>query len=181
MPTLTQWLFCDDPQMDVDYSALETALKTGEFRVADDLTRALLIELAGEDAEAREFVYFTEVANIPVKDLKTIDNLWTTYSEGKFGYSVQRKIWKQNKEQWGKFFKQLDWTTGENNSYRSWANNEYIYSMEAKNGHLPLTSCLRGTQLLRGLLQHPAIAPPAAEGGKEGSESAGGRPDWLKF
>ena len=60
----------------------------------------------------REYIYFTEVKNIPVTDLKTIDNLWTTHSDGNFGYSVQRNIWKREKEQWGKFFKKLDWTVG---------------------------------------------------------------------
>lgn len=173
-------------EVDMDYAPLEEALKEGKFRAADDMTRALLIELAGTDSETREYVYFTEVKNIPVMDLKTIDALWVAYSDGKFGYSVQRKIWKQNKEQWGKFFKKLDWTTGENNSYRSWAGNEYIYSDEAAPGHLPLTSCLRGTQLLRGLLEHPAIAPPTTIGadGKVEEVSKGGvfsKPSWLKF
>jgi len=106
--------------MDIDYTPLEEALKSGEFRKADDMTRALLITLAGDDAETREYVYFTEVKNIPVADLKTIDALWVAHSDGKFGYSVQRKLWKQKKEQWGKFFTLLDWTTGENNSYRRW-------------------------------------------------------------
>jgi hypothetical protein len=105
-------------QMGIDYKPLEEALKSGEFRAADDMTRALLITLAGEDAEAREYVYFTEVKNIPLADMKTIDALWVAHSDGKFGYSVQRKLWKQKKENWGKFFTLLDWTTGENNSYR---------------------------------------------------------------
>ncbi len=29
--------------------------------------------------------------------METIDKLWTTYSEGKFGYSVQKKIWNSKK------------------------------------------------------------------------------------
>eukprot|EP00238_Polyblepharides_amylifera_P004555 CAMPEP_0196580254 /NCGR_PEP_ID=MMETSP1081-20130531/28074_1 /TAXON_ID=36882 /ORGANISM="Pyramimonas amylifera, Strain CCMP720" /LENGTH=178 /DNA_ID=CAMNT_0041900081 /DNA_START=324 /DNA_END=860 /DNA_ORIENTATION=+ len=163
-----------------DYGPLESALKAGEFREADDITRAALITLAGENAEARDFVYFTEVSNISVTDLTTIDNLWTTHSEGKFGFSVQKKIWKSCKEKWGLFFKKLDWTTGDNNSYRSWANNQFIYSMEAKDGHLPLTSCLRGTQLLRALLENEAFASPSS--GSPGSPGGGGdKPDWLKF
>ena len=86
-------------------------------------------------SQTREYVYFTEVKNIPVMDLKTIDALWVAYSDGKFGYSVQRKIWKQNKEQWGKFFKKLDWTTGENNSYRRSEGGERLphHASEPKN------------------------------------------------
>jgi len=173
----------------IEYAPLEAALKEGNFRQADDITRALLIVIAGDDAESREFVYFTEVKSMPVNDLQTIDNLWTAYSEGKFGYSVQKKMWRSSKikEKWGKFFKILDWTVGENNSYRSWANNEYIYNMEAVKGHLPLTSCLRGTQLLRGLLEHPAfengtgVPGGAADVPGAAPKIGGKKPDWLKF
>jgi hypothetical protein len=35
----------------MDYAPLEEALKEGKFRAADDMTRALLIELAGTDSE----------------------------------------------------------------------------------------------------------------------------------
>lgn len=172
--------------MGIDYTPLEEAMKAGNWREADDWTRDIIIKLAGEDAEIREYIYFTEVKNIPEADLKTIDDLWVTYSNGNFGYSVQAKIWKREKEMWGKFFKKLDWTTGENNAYRSWKNDEYIYKADAAKGHLPLTSCLRGTQLLRGLLQHPAISGPVEVVGADGKKTkkAGGafsKPDWLKF
>jgi hypothetical protein len=36
---------------------------------------------------------------------KTIDALWRYFSDGKFGFSVQRKIWIGQKRQWPKFFK----------------------------------------------------------------------------
>ncbi|KAK3242012.1 hypothetical protein CYMTET_48276 [Cymbomonas tetramitiformis] len=158
------------------YVELEAALKEGDFEKADDITRNALIELAGEEAIERKFVYFTEVKEIPVKDLQTIDNLWVSYSDGNFGYSVQKKIWTGCKKKWGPFFKKLDWTTGENNAYRSWRGGEYIYKMDAAKGHLPLTSCLRGTQLLKNLFEHPAF-----ETGKKGDSDGGAKPDWMKF
>ena len=92
--------------------------------------------LAGEDAEDRGWVYFTEARQFPVKDLLTIDALWTFYSDGKFGFSVQRKIWVGQKRQWTKFFKQIDWVQGENNAYRKWPE-EFIWKKEAARGHMP--------------------------------------------
>lgn len=92
---------------------------------------------------------------ISVTDFQTLDSLWKTASNGKFGYSVQREIWLQNQKRWGKFFKQIDWTQGENNVYRKWPM-EFIYSMDAPRGHLPLTNALRGTQLFQAILEHPA-------------------------
>ena len=147
-----------ETQAGVDYTALRDLLKAGEWEEADNEHRRLMCVLAGEDAEDRGWVYFTEVKQFPVKDLKTIDNLWTFYSDGKFGFSVQRKIWIGKKRQWAKFFKEIDWVQGENNAYRKWPE-EFIWKKEAKKGHMPLTNALRGTQLLNALLEHPAFAP----------------------
>ena len=48
-------------QAGVDYAPLRDFLKAGDFRKADDETRAMLVRLAGEDAVKRGWVYFTEV------------------------------------------------------------------------------------------------------------------------
>ena len=53
-------------------------------------TRDALIVLAGSKAKGRDFVYFSEVKNIPNTDLATMERLWTKFSGGKFGYSVQK-------------------------------------------------------------------------------------------
>lgn len=39
---------------------------------------------------------------------------------------------------------------------RKWPG-EFIYKLDAPKGHLPLTNCLRGTQLFEAILQHPAF------------------------
>ena len=51
-------------QAEQDYTILRDLLKAGKFEKADDETRALLIRLAGPDAVARNWVYFTEVARL---------------------------------------------------------------------------------------------------------------------
>lgn len=171
----------------VDYTTLRDLLAAGEWRKADDEHRRLMCVLAGEEAELREWVYFTEVKNFPVTDLETIDNLWTHYSKGNYGFSVQRKIWVGKRKQWGPFFTQIDWTTGENNAYRKWPQ-DFLYKADAAKGHLPLTNALRGTQLLNALLEHPAFAPPETEQkGKEGGIGGGimkglkglKKPSWM--
>ena len=53
-------------------------------------TRDALIVIAGSKDKGRDFVYFTEVKNIPSTDLATIERLWNKFSGGKFGYSVQK-------------------------------------------------------------------------------------------
>lgn len=147
----------------LDYKPLRDLLLVGEWRQAEDETRAVLIKLAGEGAIKRNWVYFSEVKFISVKDFQTIDNLWKASSNGKFGFSVQREMWLQAQKRWPKFFKAIDWTAGENNIYRKWPA-EFNYSLDAPKGHLPLTNALRGTQLFEAIMLHPAFDVTASKG-----------------
>jgi len=143
-----------------DYVPLLTALQAAEFRDADQLTRDALIKLAGEKAIDRGFVYFTEAPKIPMEDMATIERLWNAYSGGKFGYSVQQAAWSSKKvnKNFDTFFDRIGWR--KDGALLRWLpeakSDEFIYDLEkAPKGHLPLTSTLRGQQLLQGLLTHP--------------------------
>ncbi|KAG5175389.1 hypothetical protein JKP88DRAFT_203624 [Tribonema minus] len=143
----------------IDYVPLATMLATGDFKGADQFTRDALIRAAGEGSQKRGFVYWTDVKNIPNKDLATIEKLWLKYSGGKFGYSVQAEVWKRKKGDFENFCRTIGWNTKSEEIERKlrwFGANEFIYDAErAPKGHLPLTSALRGTQLLKELLNHP--------------------------
>jgi len=59
-------------------------------------------------------------------------------------------------KRWTKFLREIGWTVGENNKYRKWPS-EFVYSLDAMPGHLPVTNCLRGTQLFEALMHHKAL------------------------
>ncbi|KAG5226422.1 Tetrapyrrole-binding family protein [Salix suchowensis] len=143
---------------------LRQHLSNQNFREADEETRRLLIVLAGEAAQTRGYVFFSEVQFISEEDLKIIDELWKKHSNNKFGYSVQKRIWQQkaNKD-FTKFFIKVGWmkkldTEVEQHNYRAFPN-EFIWELsdDTPEGHLPLTNALRGTQLLTNILNHPAF------------------------
>jgi len=145
-----------------DFVPLLTALQAGEFREADQLTRDGLITLAGPSAVSRGFVYFSEVPSLPEEDMATIERLWRAYSGNKFGYCVQREFFNSKKVRtdFDKFFDRIGWKNPDGTLLR-WLpeakNDEFVYDVEkAVKGHLPLTSALRGTQLLDGLMKHKA-------------------------
>jgi len=91
--------------------------------------------------------------------MATIERLWLAFSGGKFGYTVQAKIFDSKKvgRNFDRFFERIGWKNKQGNLLR-WLpdkGNEFIYDLDAApQGHLPLTSALRGTQLLQGLLDH---------------------------
>ena len=146
-----------------DYVPLLTAMQAGEFREADQLTRDALITLAGPKAVDRGYVYFTEVPKLPVEDMATLQRLWSTYSGGKWGYAMQAQAFNSKKVAriYDRFFERVGWKNKETGSLLRWLpeakNDEFIYDLsKAPKGHLPLTSTLRGTQLLEGLMDHKA-------------------------
>lgn len=134
-------------------------LATGDFKSADQFTRDNLIVISGAADAGRNFVYWTEVGIIPAVDLATMERLWLQFSEGKFGYSVQRRIWEVNDGNFDNFIRQVGWTKMDNGIERKlkwFGASEFIYDLDkAPKGHLPLTSALRGTQLLKQLMEHP--------------------------
>ncbi|KAH7296031.1 hypothetical protein KP509_26G005500 [Ceratopteris richardii] len=100
---------------------------------------------------------------MPIADLQTIDRLWRTHSNGKFGYSVQRKIMKRVDGDCTAFFKKVGWlkpleSDDMQYTYRSFPT-EFMWELapSTPEGHLPLSNALRGTQLLKNLLDHPAF------------------------
>jgi len=92
----------------MDYVPLATMLASGQLAEADQFTRDALIVLAGSKEAGRNFVYWTEVKNIPITDISTIERLWNRFSRGKFGYTVQKKKWRQSKGDFEVFLSQ-DW------------------------------------------------------------------------
>lgn len=141
----------------IDYAPLQALLANQEYQAADRLTLEKMCELAGPTAVQRKWIYFTEVERFPVTDLKTINTLWLVYSEGKFGFSVQRELWLSNGKNWEKLWYQIGWKNGNN-----WTRypQEFTWSLEAPRGHLPLSNQLRGVRVISALLTHPAWESP---------------------
>lgn len=137
----------------IDYAQLQQLLIAQDFQAADKSTLRLLCELAGDLALQRKWLYFTEVESFPIADLQTINTLWLVYSEGKFGFSVQREIWLAVGKNWEKLWNQINWKNGNN-----WTRypDEFTWNLTAPKGHLPLSNQLRGVRTISSLLSHPA-------------------------
>ena len=141
----------------VDYSEIQTALIQQDFETADRLTLQKMCELAGPTAVKRKWIYFTEVNAFPKIDLKTLDQLWFIYSEGKFGFSKQREIWIGIDKNWERLWSKIAWKEG--NLWTRYPGG-FIWSLEAPVGHLPLTNQLRGVRVMDALMNHPAWTEP---------------------
>ena len=142
-----------DSDRNIDYSHLNQLLLEQKFQEADTLTRHLMCELAGEGAVQRKWVYFTEVEQFPATDLQTINGLWWLHSEGKFGFSVQRKLWLSVGKDFNKLWPKIGWK--KDNNWTQYPN-QFIWDLSAPVGHLPLLNQLRGVRVTASLFSHPA-------------------------
>ena len=129
--------------IDINYDDLQLMLVEQKFEEADRLTSSFLRKLAGKLAEKRGYVFYSEVKNMPSKDLQTIDRLWNIYSTGRFGFSIQAKILKSVGKRYELLWPKIGWKKdGLWTRYPS----SFCWSLDAPDGHMPLINQLRGVR-----------------------------------
>lgn len=76
----------------VDYRPLRSLLKAKQWEYADQETQKVLAKTLSSDDSYLSLLRAKEIQKIPCTDLLTIDRLWVKFSNGRFGFSVQRQI-----------------------------------------------------------------------------------------
>jgi hypothetical protein len=122
-----------------DYTRLRELLEAGEWRKADRETEAVMLEVSGREEEG--WLTEEDMETFPCQDLRTIDELWVKYSNGRFGFSVQKRIWKDIEatiqdtgvDTWKYFGNKVSWRV--NDYWIGYSN--LTFSLDAPEGHLP--------------------------------------------
>ncbi|MBO1347539.1 MAG: GUN4 domain-containing protein [Hormoscilla sp. GUM202] len=78
----------DRDQVPAKYHKLRDLLKAGEWEKADIETTRVMLQVA--DREKERWFRVDDIKNFPCQDLLAIDKLWVKYSDGPFGFSVQK-------------------------------------------------------------------------------------------
>ncbi|HEY9815781.1 MAG TPA: GUN4 domain-containing protein [Candidatus Obscuribacterales bacterium] len=127
----------------VNYMRLRALLINGEWRLADQETVYLMIKACG--LEHGKELQPAQLLGIPCEDLLIIDRLWTRYSSGRFGFSVQSSIWQDfynlywsKSDTWSAFGDRVGWRVNHLLNPNHWRRyDELIFSRRAPVGHLP--------------------------------------------
>ncbi|MDY6940192.1 MAG: serine/threonine-protein kinase [Cyanobacteriota bacterium] len=131
------------PQVDIEidekrYGKLRDLLAAGEWSEADAETARVMRTVANQEEEG--WLDVEDINKFPCKDLKAIDLLWVKYSNGRFGFSVQNRIYqelggtrKYEEEVWEAFGDRVGWRKG--GDWLSYRN--LTFSTKALLGHLP--------------------------------------------
>ena len=119
---------------------MEKYLKNGEWRKADEETDRVMLQIGDKDGKG--YLELDDIRNFPVEDLRTIDQLWLKYSNGHFGFSIQKEIWIElggklddsyQPDTFDKFSDRIGWRKNTN-----WLDySQLIFNTNAPLGHLP--------------------------------------------
>jgi hypothetical protein len=144
------------------FAELNYLMKVSNWKDADQKTNVLVLYIAQREEQSALDKEDIEKFSCPA--LRTIDTLWIKYSEGTFGFSVQKRILDKilaaseqpnrsytelTDQEWEKFSEEVGWKQKVGNylSYSSLTFNPIKAKQQGHPGHLP-----RGGSRLEGLL-----------------------------
>ena len=133
--------FCDKVgwRNKMDYINLRNLLAAKKWREADEETARVMLKVAGREEE--EWLDIESIEKFPCEDLRTVDQLWVKYSNGRFGFSVQKRIYQSlggtreyEIDVWKAFCDKVGWR----NKNKGWLYyNDLTFSETAVQAHLP--------------------------------------------
>jgi tetratricopeptide (TPR) repeat protein len=128
------------PQLGSNYTHLRNLLAAKQWEEADNETSRLLLKIAGREEE--KWLDPQSIASLPCAALQTIDQLWMEYSEGLFGFTVQKDIWMQcggevDYETECLVGERVGWYV-EGSGWTYISQDNQIFSLAAPSGYLPM-------------------------------------------
>ena len=73
------------------FQKLEEYLKNRQWEKADEETERLMLQIGDKDEKG--YLSLDDIKNFPCEELRTINDLWSDSSDGKFGFTIQKPIW----------------------------------------------------------------------------------------
>jgi chromosome segregation ATPase len=118
---------------------LASFLKARNWKEANEETARILLRLA--EKQSHESLSCEDIKKLPTEELNALDRLWSTYSNGRFSWSVQKQIWEElggqarvyNMQIYEQWSKKVGWRVV--NEWLSYL--ELDFTDEAPIGHFP--------------------------------------------
>lgn len=132
-----------------DYTKLEQLLAAGQWKEADEETNNKTLELAGREEEG--WLDAESIENFSCPDLRAMDLLWVKYSDGRFGFSVQKQIYQSlggtkeyDRKVWVAFYEAIGWK--QKGEKGEWLEDfKLTFNTNAPSAHLPRLGWIGGT------------------------------------
>lgn len=102
------------------------------WKEAEQETSAIVLKIS--DRAKEDWLEPEYTQKLPCQDLRIIDDLWARYSNGRFGFTVQKYIWESSSvnKNYNNFAYRVGWRV------EKWLQYDNLnFTSEALKGHLP--------------------------------------------
>ncbi|MBP0020313.1 MAG: GUN4 domain-containing protein [Cyanobacteria bacterium SBLK] len=117
------------------YGKLLRLLAAGKWEEADEETRLVMLKVSKR--KPMSSLNIEDIKKFPCKDLRIIDQLWVHYSKGRFGFSVQKRIYQNlgsTGALWDNFGDAVGWRVD-----GKWVKYpDLTFNLSAQEGHFPI-------------------------------------------
>lgn len=127
----------------LNYTKLQELLASGKWKLADRETWALLCQSVNKSIGC--YLFNHDIEKFPCEHLYKIDRLWVKYSQGRFGFSVQKQIYESVEGEYQLFCDRIGWPAYNPSVLESMME----FSSKAPVGHLPSRQWVGGSQWWR--------------------------------
>ncbi|HBB33737.1 MAG TPA: serine/threonine protein kinase [Cyanobacteria bacterium UBA8803] len=94
-------------EVGVDYRKLQQLLAHHKWQQADEETWIVICQASGKTPGY--YLKNSDIKELPCEDLRTIDQLWVKYSQGRFGLTIQAQIYQETEGDYPKFCDRVGW------------------------------------------------------------------------
>lgn len=132
----------------IDYTKLRNLLQEEKWSEADILTYQIVEQVvkSAKQQNKHVFIELKTIAEFACPDIRTVDYLWKKYTDDRFGFSPQQKVWQSvnqkgdfSTQTWRRFATKVGWKKGEvasGDGYLLYDELDFEPT-EAPEGHLP--------------------------------------------
>ena len=137
------------PASGIKYTKLDNFLAQKQWRKADLETADLILKAVGKQ-KTDKYLTRQDIQKIPCQDLRILDTLWAKYSDNRFGFSAQVRVWLKNDSDRSRNDKELQWSIFSQAIGWLGSYDICIFSLDAPMGHFPIWGGGRGVILFWG-------------------------------
>ncbi len=136
------------PIAKANYTKLEQLLAAGKWKEADEETYNKMLEVGGKQQQSHmirgELIGIKDIRNFPCPDWRAMDRLWVKYSDGRFGFSVQKQIYQSlggtkeyDMEVWKAYETAIGWRKNDRKKENNGDYSQRTFNSNGSSGHLP--------------------------------------------
>ncbi|MBW4628237.1 MAG: GUN4 domain-containing protein [Brasilonema octagenarum HA4186-MV1] len=114
---------------EIDFTHLQELLRKNQWQQANTETKKLVLKALNKEPNYNKILTPADIEIFPSADLLTVDRLWLKYSAGRYGLSLQMRVWEKFRDSDIAFYRSI--------GQRFWDKLFQCETPQERHGHFP--------------------------------------------